>query len=117
MPSSAMLTSVWGTGANDVYATGDAGLIVRFNGSTWSTMSSGTADLLWAVSGAPTGTGGAFAVGYNSTVAAGTSSSGMVVSGLRALRTVGTMDLDPRSDAKRVRGALPSGKDRRNRKH
>lgn len=117
MPTSAMLTSVWGPGANDVYATGDAGLIVRFNGSSWSTMSSGTADLLWAVSGAPTGIGGAFAVGYNSTVAAGTSSSGMVVSGLRALRTASAMDLDPRAGAKVVRGALPSGKDRRNRKH
>lgn len=116
MPSSALLTSVWGAGANDVYATGDAGLIVRFNGSTWSSMTSGTSDMLWAVSGSPTGTGGAFAVGYNSTVAAGTSSSGMVVSGLRALRT-SAMDLDPRAGAKVVRGALPSGKNRRNRKH
>ena len=116
MPTSVMLTSVWGAGANDVYATGDAGLIVRFNGTSWSTMSSGTNDLLWAVSGAPTGTGGAFAVGYNSTVAAGTSSSGMVVSGFRALKTAGTMNLDPRAGAKVVRGGLPSGKDRRSRK-
>jgi len=116
MPSSAMLTSVWGPTANDVYATGDAGLIVRFNGSAWSAMSSGTSDLLWAVSGSPAGTGGAFAVGYNSTVAAGASSSGMVLSGLRALRT-SAMDLDPRAGAKVVRGALPSGKERRNRKH
>ncbi len=115
LPTSAMLTSVWGASATDVYTTGDAGLIVRFNGSTWSTMSSGTSDLLWALSGSPTGTGGAFAVGYNSTVAAGTSSSGMVISGLRALRT-SAIDLDPRADATTVRGALPSGKERRNRK-
>lgn len=116
MPSSAMLTSIWGPSANDVYATGDAGLILRWNGSTWSTMSSGTADLLWSVSGAPTGPGGAFAVGYNSTVAAGANSSGMVLSGFRALTTASGMDLDPRAGASRVRGALPSGKDRRNRK-
>ena len=88
---------------------------MRYNGSTWAAMSSGASDLLWAVSGSPTGTGGAFAVGYNSTVAAGASSSGMVISGLRALRT-SVMDLDPRADAKLVRGALPSGRERRNRK-
>ena len=116
MPTSALLTSIWGPSANDVYATGDAGLIVRWNGNSWSTMSSGTIDQLWSVSGAPTGTGGAFAVGYNSTVAAGTSGSGMVISGFRALTTARAMDLDPRADATTVRGALPSGKDRRNRK-
>jgi uncharacterized protein YjdB len=117
MPTSAMLTSIWGPSANDVYATGDGGLIVRWNGSSWSTMSSGTSDQLWSVSGAPTGTGGAFAVGYNSTVAAGTSSSGMVIAGFRALTITSAMDLDPRADAETVRGALPSGKERRNRKH
>jgi len=116
MPTSAMLTSIWGPSANDVYVTGDAGLIVRWNGSSWSTMSSGTPDLLWSVSGAPTGTGGGFAVGYNSTVAAGASSSGMVISGFRALTTSSAMDLDPRAGATTVRGALPSGKERRNRK-
>jgi len=68
------------------------------------------------VSGAPTGTGGGFAVGYNSTVAAGASSSGMVISGFRALTTSSAMDLDPRAGATTVRGALPSGKERRNRK-
>ena len=117
MPTSAMLTSIWGPSANDVYATGDAGLIVRWNGNSWSTMSSGTSDQLWSVTGAPTGTGGAFAVGYNSTVAAGASSSGMVISGFRALTTASAMDLDPRAGATTVRGALPSGKERRNRKH
>lgn len=115
MPTSALLTSIWGPAANDVYATGDGGLIVRWNGSSWSTMSSGTIDQLWAVSGAPTGIGGAFAVGYNSTVAAGTS-SGMVLSSFRARTTTRSVDLDPRAGATTVRGALPSGKDRRNRK-
>lgn len=116
MPTSVMLTSIWGPSATDVYATGDAGVIARWNGSSWSTMSSGTTDLLWSVSGAPTGTGGAFAVGYNSTVATGASSSGMVIAGFRALTTASAMDLDPRAGATTVRGALPSGKDRRNRK-
>ena len=116
MPTTTVLTSVWGTGANDVYTTGAAGTMLRWNGSAWSSMSTGTTDWLWAVSGAPSGVGGGFAVGYNSTVVAATSSSGMVVSGLRALSTARGMELDPRAGAKAVRGALPSGKARQQRR-
>ena len=116
MPVSSVLTSVWGPSANDVYATGESGTILRWNGTSWSSMTSGTTDLLWSVSGAPSGSGGAFAVGYNSTVVSGTSSSGFVVSGFRALTTAKGMDLDPRAGAKLVRGALPTGKDRKARK-
>jgi uncharacterized protein YjdB len=45
------LTGVWGSSASDVYAVGDNGALVRFNGSTWSTVNSGTALLLWRVTG------------------------------------------------------------------
>ena len=67
-----MLTSVWGTGVADLYATGEQGTLLRFDGTSWSTMSSGTTDLLWSVTGSPSGSGGAFAVGYNSTIITGT---------------------------------------------
>ena len=116
MPTSSVLTSAWGASPSDVYATGESGTMLRWNGSGWSGMSTGTTDLLWAVSGSPTGVGGGFAVGYNSTVAAATSSSGLVLSGLRALGTARGMDLDPRADARRVREVLPSGKARRQRR-
>lgn len=116
MPSTAVLTSVWGANQNDVYATGESGTMLRWNGASWTSMSTGTTDLLWSVSGAPTGTGGGFAVGYNSTVVAATSSSGMMVSGFRALTTTRNTSLDPRPGAKRTRGALPSGKEREQRR-
>ncbi len=33
---------IWGSGANDIFVVGDNGRIVRFNGSAWVVMSSGT---------------------------------------------------------------------------
>jgi trimeric autotransporter adhesin len=113
MPTSSALTSLWGASANDVYATVATGAILRWNGSVWSSMSTGTTDQLWAVSGAPSGVGGGFAVGYNSTVAAATGGSGMVMAGLRTTGTAGGGNLDPKAGAQQVRGALPSGKERR----
>jgi hypothetical protein len=107
---------VWGANPNDVYATGDNGTILRWNGTSWSSMSSGTTDQLWSVSGAPSGNGAGFAVGFNSTLVAATSSGGMVVSGYRALVAARNVDLDPQVGAKLVRGPLPEGKARDHRK-
>ncbi|WP_396216894.1 beta strand repeat-containing protein [Gemmatimonas sp.] len=116
LPTSTFLTSVWGVNANDVYATGDNGTILRWNGTSWSSMATGTTDQLWSVSGAPAGNGAGFAVGYNSTLVAATSSGGMVVSGYRALVTSRGADLDPQVGARLVRGPLPEGKARDHRK-
>lgn len=112
------LTSVWGPSVFDIYATGDAGTILRYDGATWQTMASGTVDLLWAISGAPDATGGAFAVGYNSTIStgstAGASAAAMMGNGGRMLRG----SLEPSSSARADRkasGPAPMGIERRSR--
>ncbi len=111
--SSRVLTSVWGPSSSDLYATGDAGTLLRYNGSSWSAMTSGTTDLLWSVTGAPSGIGGAFAVGYNSTVVAGSNSAPFMAGMARAMTTIRKADLDPAAGARLVRGPLPSGKARK----
>ncbi len=117
--SAPALTSVWGASAFDVYASGDRGTILRFNGAGWQTMSSGTTDLLWSISGAPDASGGAFAVGYNTSIVTG-SSSGANVSAMR--RGMGgamvRRSLDPSRAAKadpKASGPAPRGAARRNR--
>lgn len=116
LPTASVLTSVWGPTANDVYATGEGGVILRWNGSGWTSMNSGTTDPLWSVSGSPNGTGGAFAVGYNSTVVAGGSSGAMLRAGVRVATGARTGSLAPRVGAKLVRGPLPVGVARRHRR-
>jgi uncharacterized protein YjdB len=74
--TSRILTSVWGPAADDLYATGEQGTLLRWNGTAWSGMSTGTTELLWSVSGAPGGTGGAFAVGFNGVILSGSSGAG-----------------------------------------
>lgn len=107
--TSRVLTSIWGPHATDVYATGEQGTILHFNGTTWSTMASGTTDLLWSVTGAPSGTGGAFAVGFNSTVATGSSGAGLMAAAL-VRRDAGRLAaLNPAAGATLIRGPLPSG--------
>jgi uncharacterized protein YjdB len=102
--SSRILTSVWGPSIQELYATGDVGTLLRFNGTTWSAINTGTSDLLWSVSGAPDASGGAFAVGYNSTVIAGSNGSP-----LRAGVRVGNGSLEPGVGARLLRGPLPTG--------
>ncbi|MBX9856392.1 MAG: Ig-like domain-containing protein [Gemmatimonadaceae bacterium] len=107
--TSSVLTSVWGPSVNDLYATGDRGTLLRFNGSSWSALSSGSSDLLWSVSGAPDASGGAFAVGYNSTVVAGSNTafrSGVmaVTAPLTGMRVL----LEPDRGARLRRGPLPA---------
>jgi len=36
------LGGIWGSGPSDIYAVGDDGAIIRYNGSTWSLMNSNT---------------------------------------------------------------------------
>lgn len=114
-PGTAVLTSVWGANPSDVYATGAGGTMLRWNGSSWTSMSTGTTDLLWSVSGAPTGTGGGFAVGYNSTVVAATGGSSLITAGFRSGTTTRIINLEPRAGAKRTRGSMPTGTVRRSR--
>ncbi|MBL0938729.1 MAG: hypothetical protein IBJ03_07530 [Gemmatimonadaceae bacterium] len=107
--SSRVLTSVWGPSVNDLYATGDVGTLLRYSGMTWSTISTGTTDLLWAISASPDATGAAFAVGYNSTIVAGTNAA--LRAGVMAVTApdgVSRASLEPTRGAKLRRGPLPS---------
>ncbi len=113
--SSRVLTSIWGPNASDLYATGEQGTLLRYNGSSWSALTTGTTDLLWSVTGAPTGIGGAFAVGYNSTVVAGSNESSFSTAMVRGMSVARGIDLDPSAGARKVRGPLPSGKARTSR--
>lgn len=45
------LKGIWGNGATDVYAVGENGTILRYDGSTWSNMESWTMEHLYAVWG------------------------------------------------------------------
>ncbi len=113
--SSRVLTSVWGPNAADLYATGEQGTLLRYNGSSWNALTTGTTDLLWSVTGAPSGIGGAFAVGYNSTVVAGSNSASFSTTMVRAMSVAKGIALDPSAGARAVRGPLPSGKARKSR--
>ena len=45
------LNGVWGAAANDIWAVGDGGVIVHFNGVDWSTIPSGTTENLSSIWG------------------------------------------------------------------
>lgn len=110
------LTSVWGPSPVDVYATGDAGTILRYNGTSWQAATTGVTDLLWAVSGAPDASGGAFAVGLNGTVLTGSSGAGALAALTRG--NVRRGSLEPSAAARRdpkKSGAAASGVARRTR--
>jgi hypothetical protein len=42
---------LWGTSANDVFAVGEAGMILHYDGASWVTMASGTGEVLYGVWG------------------------------------------------------------------
>jgi hypothetical protein len=107
MGTSAVLTSLWGPGQADLYATGDAGTLLRFAGSSWAPMASGTTDLLWSVHGVPGVAGSGVAVGFNSTVVRGVASGALREAGDGIAPVGGT--LEPRPGTRVVRGPLPSG--------
>src|SRR4051812_35318310 len=60
------LDGVGGTSPSDVWAVGDGGTIIHFNGSGWAASASGTANTLYAVWAASSAD--AWAVGANSTL-------------------------------------------------
>ena len=66
LPQSNNLGGVWGSSSSDVFAVGDYGTILHYNGSTWVNMSSGTSKLLYSVWG--TSSSDVFAVGYDGTI-------------------------------------------------
>ena len=54
LPQGNSLYGVWGSSGSDVFAVGDAGTILHYDGSAWTPMSSGTTDSLrgvWGSSG------------------------------------------------------------------
>jgi hypothetical protein len=61
----AALRAVWGSSESDVFAVGDGGTILHYNGSRWSAMSSPTGENLHGVHG--TGPDNVFAGGDNGT--------------------------------------------------
>ncbi len=109
--SARVLTNIWGPSLFDLYATGDLGTLLRYNGNTWSTVNTGTVDLLWSISSAPNAIGGAFAVGYNGTVVTGSGGSA-----LRDAAPVTRGSLEPRAGVRATRGALPTGRARKERR-
>lgn len=111
--SNRILTSIWGPSLLDLYVTGDVGTVLHYDGTRWQTMTTGTTDLLWSVSGAPNATGGAFAVGYNTTIVAGSLSSSALRAAVSGAAGVGgRASLEPASGAKLRRGPLPAGSTR-----
>ena len=62
----ASLDGVWGSSDSDVFAVGDNGTILHYNGTTWSRMSSGTNQYLFGVWGSSATD--VFAVGDNGTI-------------------------------------------------
>jgi hypothetical protein len=66
LPQGNWLYGVWGSSGSDVFAVGDYGTIVHYDGSSWSSMSSGTGnglDGVWGSSGSDV-----FAVGDSGTI-------------------------------------------------
>lgn len=59
-------TSVWGSSSSDVFVVGYQGAIAHWNGSSWTTMNSGTSEILTSVWG--TSPRDVFAVGYNGVI-------------------------------------------------
>jgi hypothetical protein len=99
-----------------LYVTGDLGTLLRFNGATWQAQATGTTDLLWAVSGAPNGGGGAFAVGYNGTIVTGSSANPLMMAATTAGSTRGSLEPSAAAGARGAGRAVPDGRLRRMRK-
>lgn len=71
---------LWGSSSNEVYATGTAaGLLVRFNGATWDTVSTGSGQVLYGVGG--TSDGDVWAVGNAGTILRGYRGATVTVTG------------------------------------
>jgi trimeric autotransporter adhesin len=106
-----VLSSIWGPNAQDLYATGASGTIVRFDGTRWSPMNTGTSDFLWSISGTADGRGG-FAVGFNSTVLTAVRSGAATTTAMR-FTPIPPRQFDPDSRARRGSRVLATGRARR----
>jgi hypothetical protein len=65
-PLGVRLSRLWGSGARDVWAVGEHGTIIHFDGERWASVPSGTTDFLAAIAGR--GPGDAWAIGRLRTV-------------------------------------------------
>lgn len=66
LPHGVSPQSVWGTDANNVWAIGAAGTILKWNGTAWAAQTSGTGQQLFAVGGVDAGN--VWAVGSSGTI-------------------------------------------------
>jgi hypothetical protein len=55
VPTSAELYGVWGSGPGDVYAVGDEGTVLHYNGQSWARIRPDTTESLTAVWGPSAG--------------------------------------------------------------
>lgn len=62
-PTTESIRGVWGFSANDVYAVGEGGIILHYDGSNWTEMTSNTTATLQAIWG--TSNTDLYAVGYS----------------------------------------------------
>jgi uncharacterized protein YjdB len=109
-----ILSAVWGAVAFDLYAVGDEGTVLRFDGTGWQPMLSGTNEFLWAVTGAPGATGAGFAVGLNGVVLRATGGAGTAAPAIAASRRTAPTALAPARGVRTTRAAtLPAGNARR----
>jgi len=60
------LNGIWGAAANDIFAVGASGRIMRYNGTSWSAMTSGTTETLYGVWG--TSASDVYAAGASGTI-------------------------------------------------
>jgi hypothetical protein len=51
-PTESQLNAIWGTSASDIWAVGDEGVALHYDGDTWKKVATGTTDTLFAVWGA-----------------------------------------------------------------
>ena len=65
-PTGTKLNRLWGSGPRDVWAVGEVGTILHYDGERWTRFPSGTRDSLVAISGR--GPGDAWAIGKNRTL-------------------------------------------------
>ena len=65
-PGTNRLEGIGGTGKGDIYAVGEGGTIIRFNGTTWTTVASGTTTTLNEVWGSSASD--VFVIGQNGTI-------------------------------------------------